>query len=155
MRALLKLLLITSLLRTASAEVVTNVDLTGTWRIDPKTVRMGVLPTNFLGFALILNADGAFIATNVPAGFFSSPSAVPEARGTWSCKYSSRDDVHYFGLSFDVPKTQGYYGTMLKWRRSGLAFISPWEPLIRIYISHKRDQSDALEFGLARQKEKE
>ena len=152
MRILLKLLLITALLHTASAEVVTNVDLTGTWRADPKAVHMGVLPTNFLAFALTLNADGTFIATNLPAGLFSSSTAVPEARGTWTCKHSSADDVHYFGLSFDVPKTQGYYGTMLKWRRSGWAFVSPWEPLIRIYIDRKPGQNSALEFGLARQR---
>jgi hypothetical protein len=152
MRTLLKLLVLTLLCYTASAEVNTNVDLAGTWRVDPKTVRMGVLPTSFLACALTLKADGTFTVTNVPAGFFGSFSAMPEARGTWTCRYHAGDDTHYFGLSFDVPETKGYYGTMLKWRRSGLAFVSPWEPLIRIYIDRNPGQTSALEFGLVRQR---
>ena len=148
MPMLLRLLLMATLTGSASAQS-NDVDVVGSWRVNPKTVQMGHLPTNFLAFSLTLKDDGRFIATNVPSGFFFHGPATSEARGSWKLTYEPRDREYYFSLDFSTPEPlKGSWGTVLMWRRP---FLSPKEPLIRIYISpRKPDHSDALEFGLAR-----
>lgn len=57
------------------------------------------IPTNVFKFSLTLNADGSFVATNVPANLFFSYTptpAVAEAKGTWKVEHRSEGRSFFY-----------------------------------------------------------
>lgn len=79
-----------------SAELVSNAELVGTWKIDPAEIKIveRVTPnfvkrpefsTNENAFALVLKKDGSFVATNVPERFlFMESQAMAGCDGKWT-----------------------------------------------------------------------
>ena len=77
-----------------AAELFSEKDVIGTWKIEPSTLTIRELaipnsfprpqlPTNHSAFALIFNEDKSFAATNVPAKLFFGWPAMLESTGTW------------------------------------------------------------------------
>jgi hypothetical protein len=75
-----------------AAELLSEKELIGTWKIEPSTFKIRTfatpnsfprpqLPTNYRAFSLILHDDKSFVATNASL-FFRWP-AMPEWSGTW------------------------------------------------------------------------
>jgi hypothetical protein len=78
-------------------------DLVGTYHLESMTKHGQVVPTNFAGITIVLNANGSFAATNVPVDFFfdDPTNSFPIARGTWDVKHA--DGTAALFLNFAAP----------------------------------------------------
>ena len=118
------ILLAITLTSSAAPAPLSDSDFIGTWRVEPGTFvsfadRRQTMPTNFTAFALNLKADGSFIASNVPAGFFFGWPASTEMSGKWKWRQGENDDFFYFFLWFERP-SRGAWSTAVEWKRKGL-----------------------------------
>jgi hypothetical protein len=78
-------------------------DFIGTYHLESMTKHGQIVPTNFAGITIILNANGSFAATNVPVDFFfdDPTNSFPIARGTWDVKQA--DGTAALFLNFATP----------------------------------------------------
>ena len=115
------------------AAPLNKADLVGTYHIDTSSFHLSgdeTLPTNFWAFAITLNADGSFVATNVfPDCFFSfiPTPATPNARGSWDLRHESdggslfyTGETDYLTLDFTTVPGPGRYSTQIERYRSRL-----------------------------------
>jgi hypothetical protein len=94
-----------------------------------------LMPTNFTAFALDLNKDGMFVATNLPAGFFFDLPII-EAAGTWTLNTNrvkallsdNMSEYQDLWLHFTKPSTSPRTSQMLIFPRKSL----PQQPLLHI-----------------------
>jgi hypothetical protein len=60
------------------------------------------MPTNYTSFALIIERNGDFVATNVPAGFIGD-MPIGEARGMWELDtYADQNNTNHLYQNFSV-----------------------------------------------------
>jgi hypothetical protein len=97
-------------------------DLVGQWRVDPAFIpnHRYVRPPGFDLCRLKLNADGTFVARDVPADFFFPRTpATSERNGTWTMAFES-DNFYHLNLTFkpDSNSKGGFYGTLIDWKHT-------------------------------------
>lgn len=136
------------LCHSALAAGFTKDELVGTYRVNSYSIIGHSLPTNYYAFAITLNANGSFVATNVPADlYFNSTStvAIPEARGTWKLRHVSegRSFIHtgetdYLDLDFTMPS-----------HGSDSHIVLPGD-LPRLAASYHSGESDSASFCLTK-----
>jgi hypothetical protein len=134
------------------ASSLTKAELVGTYCLDASSLHGQNVPTNFYAFAITLNADDSFVATNVPADFFFGYTPTPaasEARGTWKLRHESEGsslfyngENDYLDLNFVTAPGPGSYGTN----------VEPAGSTPRIYISYHSGKKDDAVFYLKKQK---
>jgi hypothetical protein len=140
----------------ASADPLTVAEVAGVYKIDPSLVRVGQMPTNFLPFAIVLKADGTFMATNVPAHLiFESKTAVAHTEGTWKLRYESYTNAsiykgqNYIDLDFATAPGPGSTGLIMDvW--GAIPIVDKGRPCIK--MSCQFPNTDWLVFYLSRQK---
>jgi hypothetical protein len=101
----------------------TQADLVGQWRVDPTFVpnHRYTRPPEFYLCRLNLNADGTFVALDVPADFFFPHTpATSERKGTWTTALEL-DNFYHINLTFrpDSSGKGGFYGTLIDWKGDG------------------------------------
>jgi hypothetical protein len=120
------LLLITTMTVWSADNSTTEAELVGIWRVDTNLLHRQTLPTNFLAFAVTLQANGTFVATNVPADFFFDYTPHPasaQAGGTWTFKPHQRDGTDKLFLNFTKP-SEGSWSSDVQFKFAGVPYFS-------------------------------
>jgi hypothetical protein len=147
-----KSVVVWALCHSSSAAPPSSATFAGTYRVENIDDKHSV-PTNFFEFSLTLNADGSFVATNVPADFFfhyPPTPARPGAKGTWSVEHRSEGrsffytgENDYLNLKFTTAPGPGSWSQLIQSDMLG----APW-----IRMDYHSGKSDAMLFNLKRVK---
>src|SRR5579864_5719803 len=131
-----------------AAAPLSNADVVGTFRIAPNFRNTRTIPTNFYPFTLTVNADGSFVATNVPSGVLCEDTAIPEAKGMWKLRHESdgrslfyTGEEEFLVLNTTFPKAS--YGEL--WVRY------TW-PTMYLQVSYHSGKNDSVTFYLKKEK---
>jgi hypothetical protein len=94
------------------------------------------MPTNWIAFALVLNENGSFAATNIPPGFFFNWPAMAEAHGKWSLNSSksmvSKSEYQSLSFSFRRPRS-GEFETPISWL--AIKPRLPKQPVVPLFLT--------------------
>lgn len=145
-----------------AAELVSDSEVVGTWKIEPSTFRLRPLampntnprpglPTNYNAFALVLKKDGWFAATNVPAKLFCDWAATDACSGQWSAWTNSvvgvltqkTNTYSHFSLVFHEPHFGLWGRPMESWRKNS---SSPRK--LALHIGPIKDASNTYEWNV-------
>jgi hypothetical protein len=139
----LKLLAYLLLCNCAFAAPATKADFVGTYHLDVSTFHGQTIPTNFYAFAITFNDDGSFVATNIPADFFITPTAATsQAKGTWKLTHDSDSSSDYLALFFTT--------TPIAWSWSNV--VESYRDRPRIRMDYHTGNEDGAVFYLTKQK---
>jgi hypothetical protein len=102
------------------------------------------MPTNYASFALIVEHNGDFVATNVPAGFIGD-MPIGETRGTW--ELDTRAHPHNSN-SFDQSFSLYFRQSSSNHERTFRTDRSKKEPYLHIWVGKHREIALVKQFEL-------
>ena len=105
------------------------------------------MPTNYASFALIVEHNGDFVATNVPAGFIGD-TPIGETRGTW--ELDTRAHPHNrnsFDQHFSLYFSHGSSNLSCTFN-TGRSKREPYLPYLHIWVGKHREVALVKQFDL-------